>query len=175
MNTNTKHVIIGLVLLVALVVAMVIIKVPPVSAPVSEAPAADQQDFAPVGKMPAGTEPSAQVSSIMDSKWVWVKTMMSDDAIKMPNRAGAFTVTFSADGHVSGTTDCNGFGGDYSMGTEGVMSFGPFMSTQMYCEESQESLFTKDLSNVSRMMIDQSGNLVLMLKYDSGSMIFQRK
>lgn len=175
MKTTTKHVVVGLVLLVALIVAMVIVKVPPASAPAADDTVSDQQTQEPVAKMPAGTEPSAQISSIMGSKWVWIKTMMSDDAIKMPSRLGAFTVTFSADGHVSGTTDCNGFGGDYSVGTEGVMSFGPFVSTQMYCEKSQESLFTKDLSNVSRMMIDQSGNLVLMLKYDSGSMIFQRQ
>jgi heat shock protein HslJ len=43
------------------------------------------------------------------------------------------------------------------------------MSTRMYCEGSQEQLFSKMLENVSSYLFTDDGQLVLELKYDSGS------
>lgn len=119
--------------------------------------------------------PPAQSSKITDITWMWKKTIMNDGTVRMPNKQGLFSVRFETNGHISGTTDCNGFGGDYTFGPDGAVTFGPYMSTLMYCEGSQESVFTKDMANVSHVMIDSSGNLVLLLKYDSGSIIFTKK
>lgn len=97
----------------------------------------------PKGKMPAGTTPVANPSVIQDNTWVWSKTVMNDDKIITPNKPGIFTLTLKADGNASGKTDCNGFFGDYKVGTDGVISFGPFASTMMYCEGSRE--YTQNL------------------------------
>ena len=79
-------------------------------------------------------------------KWIWKETHngVGPDSLSSgkitPRRTGAFTITFSKDGKVSGTTDCNGFGGTYTL-NGGELSFGPLASTLMFCENSQESEF----------------------------------
>ena len=47
------------------------------------------------------------------------------------------------------------------------------MSTQMFCENSQEKDFTKMLTETDSYMFTSKGELVLILKYDSGSVIFK--
>jgi len=129
----------------------------------------------PKGKMPAVTTPVANPSVIQANTWVWSKTIMSDDKIITPNKPGVFTLTLKADGNASGKTDCNGFFGDYKVGTDGVISFGPFASTMMYCEGSQEREYTETISKATRYMVDESGNLVLLLPLDSGSILFRKQ
>ena len=119
--------------------------------------------------------PPAQSGKITGITWMWKKTIMNDGTVRTPNKQGLFSIRFETNGHLSGTTDCNGFGGDYTFGPDGAVTFGPYMSTLMYCEGSQEAVFTKDMANVSRTMIDSSGNLVLLMKYDSGSIMFTKK
>lgn len=125
-----------------------------------------------MGKLPDGSQYAPQSSAIIGTKWIWEKTIMNDGTIRSPRKPGVFSITFGFDGRLSGTTDCNGFGGDYTLGSDGIISFGPFMSTMMYCEGSQESMFTKDVTESTRIMLDQNGNVVLLLNYDSGSVIF---
>lgn len=105
-------------------------------------------------------------------KWIWEKTVMNDDATILPEKSDAFSLTFTEDGNVSGTTDCNGFGGSYTLGEDNKISFGPFMSTLMYCEGSQEAIFSKNVSDSNMVFFTEEGNLVLLLPYDSGSVIF---
>ncbi|HKY54558.1 MAG TPA: META domain-containing protein [Anaerolineales bacterium] len=43
------------------------------------------------------------------------------------------TITFTEDGKIEGNVGCNGFGGDYTV--EGnTLTFGPIVSTLMFCE-----------------------------------------
>ncbi|MDQ5901662.1 MAG: hypothetical protein QG580_377, partial [Patescibacteria group bacterium] len=88
---------------------------------------------------------------------------------------GAFSISFTKDGNVSGTTDCNGFSGTYTLSGEGVLTFGPIASTIMFCEGSQEQIFLNYLSTEQRVFFDEAGNLVLLLPYDSGSIIFKKQ
>lgn len=103
--------------------------------------------------------------------WTWQETQMNDDTIIKPKEAGSFTLTFDTEGRVSGQTDCNGFGGTYTV-TDGVLEMGPFMMTKMYCEGSQEMEFQGMLDEPVTFMFTDAGELVLMLPYDSGSVIF---
>ncbi len=107
--------------------------------------------------------------------WVWVKTVMNDGAIITPKKAGVFTTTFSNDGNVGGGTDCNGYFGEYKMGTDGSLEIGPFTGTLMFCEGSQEGVFTKAVGQATQFMVTDKGQMVLMLPYDSGSIIFEKK
>lgn len=105
-------------------------------------------------------------------KWIWLRTEMSDGKVTTPKRPEAFSLTFGKDGKVSITTDCNSMGGDYKTNGPEII-FGNLFSTLMFCEGSQEQEFSKDLGEVQLYMFTSKGELVLMLKYDSGSMIFR--
>lgn len=116
----------------------------------------------------------ATSSSLLNQSWVWKETRMNDGAIISPKQAGSFVLTFNEEGRVNGQTDCNGFGGGYTL-TDGVLAMGPFMMTMMYCEGSQEMEFQKMLSEPVTFMFTEGGELVLMLPLDSGSVILEPK
>jgi hypothetical protein len=48
-------------------------------------------------------------------------------------------------------------------------------STLMYCEGSQESEFIRMVSSANQVFFDSNNNLVLLLPYDSGSVMFIKK
>ena len=104
--------------------------------------------------------------------WAWTKTLYSDDKLVTPKSAGKFTITFKKDGTFSATTDCNGVGGEYIV-NKNQITFSKMMSTLMYCEGSQESDFTKMLEQSTSYMFTSKGEMVLLLKYDSGSVMFK--
>jgi heat shock protein HslJ len=104
--------------------------------------------------------------------WNWIKTIYNDDTTIIPKISNRFTITFKKDGTFSARTDCNGIGGNYSI-NENKITFGQMISTQMYCEGSQENDFRKSLTETSSYMFTSKGELVLLLKYDSGSVIFK--
>lgn len=112
------------------------------------------------------------VSQIINQNWKWVNNKMSNDEIIVPKKANAFSINFKADGGVSGKTDCNGFFGEYKI-SGNKLSFGSMGATLMFCDDSQESIFIKSLSEVESYSIDKNNNLVLELKMGSGSMIFK--
>jgi heat shock protein HslJ len=63
-------------------------------------------------------------------------------------------------------------GGNYR--TEGsTISFSEIISTKMYCEGSKESEFAELLTNTAVYSFTSRGELILDLKFDSGSAIFR--
>lgn len=105
-------------------------------------------------------------------KWNWISALYNDGKKAEPKKPGKFTLTFSTDGKVSGTTDCNSFGGSYTV-TDNRIVFGDMFSTKMYCEGSQEGEFMNLLRNTSGFHFTSRGELILDLKFDSGSVIFK--
>jgi len=114
-------------------------------------------------------------TDIYSGTWVWEKTIMNDDTTIIPNQVEAFTLTFVMGGRVSGKTDCNGFTGAFAITQEGSIVFNQLASTQMFCPDSQEKIFLDEIQNVDRYLFDESGNLVLNLKLDSGSIYFKKQ
>lgn len=109
----------------------------------------------------------------LDSKtWSWVETQYNDDKIVKPKVADKFTITFGKDNSAHVKTDCNTMNGKYTVERNGL-TFGPMMSTRMYCEGSQETDFQKMLNEVNGYMFTDKGELVLMLKFDTGSIILK--
>ena len=104
--------------------------------------------------------------------WVWLRTLYNDDSIHTPDQPEAFTLTFTNDERVQVTTDCNNMQGGYEV-TDNRITFAQMISTRMFCEGSQEQLFAGMLENVSSYFFDSRGQLILEIKYDSGSMIFR--
>jgi heat shock protein HslJ len=104
--------------------------------------------------------------------WNWVSTLLNDGTNITPKVENKFSITFKEDGTFSATTDCNGVGGNY-VTKDSYIVFSQMMSTLMYCEDSQESKFTEFLTNTSNFHFTSKGELVLDLKFDSGSAIFK--
>ena len=72
-------------------------------------------------------------SASLDGNW----TLISYGSSSNPTPAVADTdasLTFDKDGQLSGNVGCNGFGGEYKVDGNAI-TFGPIMSTMMYCTE----------------------------------------
>lgn len=121
---------------------------------------------------PSGAD--VRLAALTAHPWLWQETVMNDDTVIVPKQSEAFVLRFDTEGRMSGTTDCNGFGGSYVV-TDGTLKMGPFMMTKMYCEGSQEMEFQGMLDEPVTFMFTDAGELVLMLPYDSGSVIFTPK
>ena len=104
--------------------------------------------------------------------WVWISALYNDGREITPTRAGSFTLTFEEGGRFSATTDCNGVAGAYTA-EEDSISFTEMVSTRMYCEGSQEAEFTQLLTDAGGYHFTSRGELVLDLKFDSGSVVFR--
>lgn len=136
-----------------------------------ETPTATEESVTEETALPAV---DVRVSALTAHPWVWQETLMNDDTRIVPQDADAFVLTFTDEGKMTGATDCNSFGGSYSV-TDGLLTMGPFFMTKMYCEGSQEMEFQGMLDEPVTFMFTDAGELVLMLPYDSGSVIFTPK
>lgn len=109
--------------------------------------------------------------SLTMNEWKWVNTTYNDGKVITPKK-DSFTLTFKKDGTFGATTDCNGIGGNYTA-TKSTITFDKMISTLMYCEGSQEADFRKILENTEDYLFTSKGELVLNLKFDSGSVYFK--
>lgn len=114
-------------------------------------------------------DPSKMTLSM--NKWKWIKATTPQGDV-MPQKSDAFTLSFNNDGTFSASTDCNGVGGEYVAGKTSL-SFDKMMSTLMYCEGSQERVFSDFLSNTEGFVFTSRGELILTLKDDGGTVIFR--
>ncbi len=104
--------------------------------------------------------------------WNWISTQYNDGTKVVPKLPGKFTLTFKKDGTFSASTDCNGIGGNYTDKNK-MLTFSNMLGTLMYCEGSQEADFKKILENTSSYIFTSRGELILQLKYDSGTATFR--
>lgn len=110
--------------------------------------------------------------ALVGKTWYWEQTIMNNGELTTPDKKDTFSITFGLDGKLSITTDCNNSSGPYKRDNN-KLEFGLLMSTHMYCDGSQENDFIKSLTEVNSFFINENDQLVLMLKYDSGSIIFK--
>lgn len=111
---------------------------------------------------------------LLNNNWLWTETVKDDETVE-PKQEEAFVIMFHEDMKVNGTTDCNNYFGDYQASEENELSFGPLATTLMYCEDSQEGDFVKDLSEVESYNVSEDGEtLSLGLKDDAGTMKFEK-
>jgi heat shock protein HslJ len=121
---------------------------------------------------PTGESTATTNEALTAQKWMWVNTKMSDGAEVLPSAEGKFGLKFGTDMSLISSTDCNNGRGTYELGPDNAMTIGPMATTMMFCEGSAETQFFQGLNNVGSYKIE-NGQLWLMLKYDSGTMIFE--
>ena len=117
---------------------------------------------------------SADVASpvqLEQKAWEWVETVDGAGTTVVPRETGIFTVSFDGES-VRISTDCNTGVATYTA-TERELSFSAIGSTKMYCEGSQELEFFAMLKEVASYRITDEGQLILYLRFDSGSIILQ--
>ena len=119
----------------------------------------------------SGVDEEAGERTLLDSSWKWRETVYLDAEDVRPERPEDFVITFETDGSVVALTDCNNMMGKYETDEEGGLRFSEMASTLMYCEGSQETEFSRMLSEVERFAIDE-GDLVLFLSDGDGLFIF---
>lgn len=115
------------------------------------------------------------MADLAANEWVWKETLLNDDTRTTPKSPDLFSLKFTTDGQVSGTTDCNNFFGSFTIEADKAITFGPLASTKKFCADSQETEFTDMITNSSHFIFDDSDNLILLLKFDSGSVVFEKK
>lgn len=118
------------------------------------------------------TETPAEEVSITSQEWIWLNTQFNDNSTVEPSTPGAFTATFTEEGTLAVTTDCNNGNGSYEVGEGNTLTFGPMASTRKFCENSNEQDYFAQFQEVQSYLIED-GRLILILNFDSGSMIFE--
>lgn len=104
--------------------------------------------------------------------WTWLKTDLADKTEIIPKRAGAFKLTFQANGTMSATTDCNSIGGTYEVKGQ-QLTFGNLAMTEMFCADSQEQDFVKLLNDTESYSFTGKGELLITLKSGLGTATFR--
>ena len=85
------------------------------------------------------------------------------------------SIEFASDGKMNGNVGCNGFGGDYSVDGD-TITFGPVMSTMMFCENvaDQEATTLATLQEKTNFILD--GNTLTITSADGNStIVLERK
>lgn len=112
--------------------------------------------------------------SLTASSWVWVQTDLASGVKVVAPEGKPFILTFDPENkRLSSTTDCNQLSGSYVQDGE-VLSVGALASTKMYCEGSEESVYSGQLALVSSFVIE-GDTLKLNLNRDYGVMVFKKK
>lgn len=109
--------------------------------------------------------------SLVGTLWTWQGTLMSDDKRIVPDAPERYTVQFQPDGKAAIRADCNRGATSYTLAGN-ALGFGPIATTRAMCPPgSRDADFLKGLQEVSGHLF-RGDDLVLTLKFDSGSMRF---
>jgi heat shock protein HslJ len=110
--------------------------------------------------------------SLIGTSWRWLRTENATGTIASePKSDKLFILRFGEANSMGSKTDCNTIGGSYEI-TGDQLTFGPLMSTLMFCENSKETEYSAALAQVnSYFLVDNTLRLILD---DGGTMFFVR-
>lgn len=117
-------------------------------------------------------EANPSVMKLDMQTWHWTSTTYTNSQTVIPKISNKFALTFTLPNRFSASTDCNGVGGEYSV-TGSTIVFTKMMSTMMYCQDSQEQVFSGMLGDVKSYHFTSKGELIFDLKTNGGQMIFR--
>lgn len=107
---------------------------------------------------------------IQDKKLILTRTTSEANKITTPPKASLFSITFTKDGSLTGTTDCNSFFGKYTV-VDGKLYISPLASSRMFCEGSQEVPFIASLQTAGYYGLSADNKLTLVTS--SGTLMFK--
>jgi heat shock protein HslJ len=108
---------------------------------------------------------------IVGTVWGWTPFLEANDNEILVDDPENYTIEFMPDGAVQIKADCNSVGGSYTVnGSQLTIELGP--TTLVACPPgSLENEYLALLSDVNSYIMEGE-NLVLLIKYDTGSMFF---
>ena len=109
-----------------------------------------------------------EISPIVGRFWEWVSTTEGGQETE-PVTAGDTVLYLSPDGSASADTDCNSFGGDYTLsGTTVSIEFS--VSTLIACPEtSTEGEFIADVESATSFAVSPDGNMLTLALPGTGN------
>lgn len=111
-------------------------------------------------------------SNIAGYSWIWEYTSLIDGS-KRDASNEKFVLTLNEETKmITSTTDCNSISATFFKNNE-VLSFGPFIGTQMFCENSQETSYAKELALTTSYVI-VNDELYINLNRGFGTMLFKK-
>lgn len=116
-------------------------------------------------------EANPAMMSLTMKAWNWVSLTDVAGNVTKPQTEGKFILTFKDNKNFSARTDCNGVGGEY-VAADSKITFERMMSTLMYCDGSQEQIFSGMLGAAQSYKFTSKGELVFSLK-DGGTGVFR--
>jgi len=128
-----------------------------------------------VGISSSGGSVGSPQGGILSGAWIWDNTTLNNGNVIRPQKKGVFVITFNLDEKVNGQTDCNNFSGSYTIENVGNLNFGPLSMTEMYCQGSEEKIFTNFISKSKSYEMDYSCNLTIFLVDNLGYIYFIKK
>lgn len=121
-------------------------------------------------------EATPQVGGGIESiRWELQQIAESNGSVTAPDVPANYWIQFGSDGRVYIQADCNRAGGPYTL-SGSQLTFGAMFSTLILCgENSIADTFLLTLGSVASYVVttDASDQLVLNMKADGGSLIFQ--
>jgi heat shock protein HslJ len=121
---------------------------------------------------PALAQTSVPATTLQSTVWRWVHSVVNDDTFVAPVDRDRYTIAFATDGTFSARADCNQLNGTYrQFGRRLTLQPGP-MTLAACGPDSKADDFVQQLGAVA----SQAGTdtaLVLNLRLDSGSMVFE--
>lgn len=96
---------------------------------------------------------------LTEHPWEFIRSEY-DGTVMTPKQLGVFVMTFSSDNTFRVSTDCNTLHGRFTL--RGFsMTFDEIITTEMYCEGSQDTAFAQTLSGVHAYALTENGGLEL--------------
>jgi heat shock protein HslJ len=123
--------------------------------------------------VPPTAKPTATVNPVQNIAWQWLSVTEKSTGAKtvVPNPAD-YTISFYADGTLSGLADCNTFKGTYSQNNGFTIKLG--VTTTTYCgEASLDHQYLQLLDNVAAGGPDGTGGLALETAGGAERMLFK--
>ncbi len=123
---------------------------------------------------PSAAEPPATTGTLQGVVWEWQGSQYSDDTEAVPEDPSRYTIEFADDGTATIQADCNQVRADYVANEDdSTLSITPGASTKVACpEDSLVSEFMRDLEGAAIYFFDDAGDLLIDIKFDSGTMRF---
>lgn len=114
---------------------------------------------------------STALPPLSGTVWTWSSALASGTTLT-PAKPEKFIITFEKGTKVTSTTDCNSINGEYAA-TKEALKFSAFISTLMFCDGSQEGVYSELLSKTKAYTID-TDTLTLTLE-GKDTLTFKRK
>lgn len=115
-------------------------------------------------------------ASTVDLSGAWTLVSYGDASGLTPALPGVDTSIEFSDGQMSGNVGCNGFGGEYEL-NGGSLTFGPVMSTMMFCEAEavQEQAVLEVFADGVELTVQVDGDLLTITSPDGLTVVLERK